>query len=111
MEETTKDEGEDDDDDDDAELEHAFVTAARRGGGRVANASTSEKDDEDDDVKIQIPTVHPRKEDAKTADVETLRSVPLIEELYETVVNPVNKLEPEMRKLTSAELRAKTFPM
>ena len=111
MEETTKDEGEndDDDDDDDDELEHAFVTAARRGGGRVANASTSEKDDEDDDVKIQIPTVHPRKEDAKTADVETLRSVPLIEELYETVVNPVNKLEPEMRKLTSAELRAKTL--
>ena len=33
----------------------------------------------------------------------------MIEELYETVVNPVNKLEPEMRKLTSAELRAKTL--
>ena len=102
----TKDEEENDDDDDDDELEHAFATAAR--GGRVA-ASTLEKDDEDDDVKIQIPTVHPRKEDSKTADVETLRSVPLIEELYETVVNPVNKLEPEMRKLTSAELRAKTL--
>jgi preprotein translocase subunit SecA len=33
----------------------------------------------------------------------------LIEKLYETVVNPVNKLEPEMRKLTSVELRAKTL--
>ncbi|CAL6388755.1 unnamed protein product [Bathycoccus prasinos] len=111
-----EEEAEDDDD-----LEHEFLTNekdleidfefSRRGGnGPVASSSSSSSEErEGDEEKIQIPTVRPREEDAKTSDVETLRSTRLIEKLYETVVNPVNKLEPEMRKLTSVELRAKTL--
>ena len=109
-----EEEAEDDDD-----LEHEFLTNeedledafSRRGGGQLVASSSSSSDehDEDEEEKIQIPTVRPREEDAKTSDIETVRSMRLIEKLYETVVNPVNKLEPEMRKLTSAELRAKTL--
>ena len=108
--------GKEEEDDDD--LEHEFLTNeedledafSRRGGGQLVASSSSSSDEHDEDEeKIQIPTVRPREEDAKTSDIETVRSMRLIEKLYETVVNPVNKLEPEMRKLTSAELRAKTL--
>jgi preprotein translocase subunit SecA len=94
-------------DDDDLEYEFKNDHRAQR---LVLSSSSSDFDDENEkSEKINIPTVRPREEDAKTADVEVLRSMPLIEKLYETVVNPVNKLEPEMRKLTSAELKAKTL--
>ena len=107
--------GKEEEDDDD--LEHEFLTNeedledafSRRGGGQLVASSSSSDEHDEDEEKIQIPTVRPREEDAKTSDIETVRSMRLIEKLYETVVNPVNKLEPEMRKLTSAELRAKTL--
>ena len=76
-----EEEAEDDDD-----LEHEFLTNekdlgeidfefSRRGGnGPVASSSSSSSDErEGDEEKIQIPTVRPREEDAKTSDVETLR--------------------------------------
>jgi len=96
---------------DDDDLEYEFKNDHRAQRLVLSSSSTSSDFDDENETseKINIPTVRPREEDAKTADVEVLRSMPLIEKLYETVVNPVNKLEPEMRKLTSAELKAKTL--
>ena len=82
IDENNEEEVEDDDD-----LEHEFLTSedleidefSRRGGNGLVASSSSSEDERDEEEKIQIPTVRPREEDAKTSDIETLRSTRLIE--------------------------------